>query len=485
MAQPNILLISTDQQRYDTAPPHRPSFLRTPHFDDLSRKGFAFTQARTTCPVCVPARCTIMSGQHEWTHGRTANGPTADILDDTRTLPARLSALGYQSMAIGKMHFGPQRSRHGFDDCLIAADYFADLERRGITEHEYMHGLGQNEWHPGRASVSEPFTYTNWIAQRCVDFLAERRDPNRPFFLWCSFGKPHPPYAPPAPYDTMYAHAPIADPAVGDWAADSERCPRLVRDMQLNQNSDRMPADLVRDMRVAYDGLVTQIDYNLGRVFAALQDQGLLAETFIVFTSDHGDWLGDHLLTGKGRWLDGCTRVPMLIKPPASWGWQNQGEARDELVCLADLLPTLVGAAGGSAEDVDGMDLLELVRGQVSPRPYLEGIGGGGESRSSTERAITDGRWKYLWFPEGPTELLFDLEHDPHETRNLAGSAGHKAIQQQLREALDERLRRHAITEDAEGLVTHAPQTPTPDPQQRAKHWVGYHTEHDVKDVFH
>src|SRR5690606_13449742 len=141
-------------------------------------------------------RCTIMSGQHAWTHRMFGNQASSDALDNRRTLPSRLREQGYQTQAIGKMHFGPPRARHGFDDCLIGADYFRDLQRRGLP-HEFHHGLGANEFYPGMASVPEPQTYTSWIAEQCVEFLHERRDPTRPFFLWCSFGKPHPPFAPP------------------------------------------------------------------------------------------------------------------------------------------------------------------------------------------------------------------------------------------------------------------------------------------------
>lgn len=201
--QPKILFITTDQQRFDTAPPAERFALRTPHLDDLAAKGMTFTRAYSDCPLCVPARSTIMSGQHAWTHRLSINGATSSALDDARTLPTRMRGLGYQTMAIGKMHFGPTRARHGFDDALIADDYHKQMLASGHALQPMRHGIGQNEFYPGVSTVPEAMTYTSWIAEQCGDFIRDRHDPTRPFFLWCSFGKPHPPFDPPEPYETQ------------------------------------------------------------------------------------------------------------------------------------------------------------------------------------------------------------------------------------------------------------------------------------------
>jgi arylsulfatase A-like enzyme len=483
---PNILFVSTDQQRFDTVLPYRPDFLRVPHLDSLSRRGISFRRAYSTCPICVPARCTVMSGQHEWTHGMTNNGESSAALNGRRTMPDRLRELGYQTMAIGKMHFGPRRARHGFDDCLIADDYFLDLKRRGEPFHEFHHGLGQNEWYPGMSSVPEPLTYTSWTAEKCVEFLHHRRDPDRPFFMWCSFGKPHPPFDPPEPYYSMYRNRPLTEPVIGDWASDPDKRPYAIHANQLGLGNPEQLAAINPDIRAAYYGLITQIDYNLGRVLGALSESCAGQETMIIFTSDHGELLGDHGLYGKCQWLESSAHVPMIVVPPPSMSGWTKGQRRNELVCLADVLPTCVGLGGGEANDVEGMDILAMCRGETEPRTHLEGIGPGPWNQSY--RALTDGRWKYIWYVHGPSELLFDLETDPYEQHNLAHEPEHRERCEDMHRLLVDRI---AARPDADGAIENGRLTsitnppPLDDAAQRAGQHVGYHTEYVQADVFH
>ena len=481
-SRPNVVLITCDQLRFDTVLPHRPDFLRVPHLDALANTGISFRRAYTTCPICVPARCTIMSGIHEQTHGMLGNGESIEVLADRNTLPMRMRELGYQPMAIGKMHFGPRRARHGFDDCLIADDYFLDLKRRGEPFHEFHHGLGQNEWYPGRSSVPEPLTYTSWTAEKCVEFLHHRRDPTRPFFLWCSFGKPHPPFDPPEPYYSMYRGLDLPSPALGDWTHDPEQCPYVIRASQLS-TPDQL-AGINADVRAAYYGLVTQIDYNLGRLFGALREIG--EETAIIFTADHGELLGDHGLYGKSQWLEPSAHVPMIVQPPKSFDGWRAGDHRDDLVCLADLLPTIVGLGGGRADDVEGFDMFAPIRGEREPRDYLEAIGPGPMNESYW--ALTDGRRKYLWYVHGPTELLFDLESDPQERDNLAIRPEHRdrcdRMHRELVRRLDARPDREGKVHDGR-LNAITDLAPLDEQAQRAAVHIGYHTEYVDKDVFH
>ncbi len=191
--QPNILLITTDQQRFDTCGPRAPAWMRTPHFDHLCREGVRFDAAYADCPLCVPARASIMTGKTVYAHGMTGNGDTSKYFGEANTLPTVLRELGYQTAAIGKMHFGPQRCRHGWEEMILPADYYRQMARSGLPFQPMRHGLGQTELYPTLATVPEILTLTSWIAEQCVDYILERRDPTRPFLLWCSFSKPHPP----------------------------------------------------------------------------------------------------------------------------------------------------------------------------------------------------------------------------------------------------------------------------------------------------
>ncbi len=480
--QPNILLVTTDQQRYDTTGPAAPSFLRTPHFDHLAREGVTFTRAYADCPLCVPARASIMTGRFTHNHRVIGNMPTVDLIGRSGTLPSVLRGLGYQTAAIGKMHFGPQRVRHGFDEMILPQDYYRHMSRLGLDAAQPMrHGLGQNELYAGLATVPEALTLTNWIAEQCVEYIRERRDPSVPFFLWCSFPKPHPPLDPPEPYYSMYRDCPIPDPVFGDWS-EPGRCPPVFERARQSHSFDLVPPEVIREARAAYYGLVTQNDYTMGRVLAALQDLDLFDGTLILYASDHGEYLGDHHAGAKTFFHEPSAHVPLMLRLPKSWSDRRHGTSVAAPVTHADILPTLVAAAGGAPpRNVDGMDLAALARGQIEPRAYLEASSEPGGRYA----ALTDGRWKYMWYPEGGVEQLFDIQTDPRELRDLAALAEFADQRDRLR---DELTRRHAArgsTFVRDGGLVVQPVRDDSEADRRNSNWPGYHTENYDKDVRH
>ncbi|MCM8769960.1 MAG: sulfatase-like hydrolase/transferase [Candidatus Omnitrophica bacterium] len=481
MEKPNILLVTTDQQRFDTCGPEAPSFMRTPHFNLLCQEGIRFTRAYADCPICVPARVSIMSGKYVFNHGMWGNGRTSEVLGREDTLPARLRHLGYQTAAIGKMHFSPQRTRHGFDEMTLPEDYYRWIRKANFPYQPMRHGLGQNEVYPTMATVPESLTLTSWIAEQCLEYILERRDPTVPFFLWCSFSKPHPPFDPPEPYYSMYRNCPIPDPVYGDWS-EPERSPVAFRRTKEALDYDLLPREIVREARAAYYGLITQIDYNLGRILSALQDLGLLWNTLILFTSDHGEYLGDHYAFSKIFFHEVSARVPFVLRLPKTWDNRCFGHEVRNLVTHADILPTLVAAAGGEIpEDSDGLDLVRLARGEIKSRPYLEGGAFGGRCYT----AITDGRWKYIYYPEGGVEQFFDLKNDPKELRNLADLPEFKVEKENLKREL---IRKHQVrnsplvSQEDFVLLPAGPATPA---EHRNNAWPGFHTEYFSGDVRH
>ena len=484
--QPNILLITTDQQRFDTVGPSAPSFLRTPHLDVLAREGVTFSRAYSDCPSCVAARVGIMTGQFVGTHGMRGNGSTSAVLDREATLPAYLRQLGYQTAAIGKMHFTPERARHGFDEMILPADYYREMARSGSPVQPMHHGLGQNELYPGMATVPEAQTLTSWISEQCVEFVKDRRDPTAPFFLWCSYSKPHPPLDPPEPYYSMYRNSPIPEPYVGDWAV-ADDCPAAFDRFRQSWSMDLIPPEVIREARAAYYGLITQIDYNLGRVFAALQDEGLLEDTFILFTSDHGEHLGDHNTGGKVFFTEPSSHVPFILRMPKSWGRRMHGTTVDVPVTFADILPTVLQAANGEEpiavpKHVDGMDLVALARGDIKePRTYVEVTC----DEEPSYFGITDGRWKYTWFPEGSRELLFDLEADPHEQHDLSQDPGYAETCSEFHSVLVEKDRERGGQFSQNGKMMHRPLRNDSEQDRRNRSWPGFHTEHFPVDVRH
>lgn len=480
--KPNILLITTDQQRFDTAGDTAPSFMRTPHFDILTREGVTFTSAYADCPICVPSRVSIMTGKYVTTHGMRYIGQTSKVMGRHDTLPAYLRELGYQTAAIGKMHFGPERVRHGFDEMILPADYYLQMSRSGLPYQPMRHGLGQNELYPAMATVPETLTLTSWISEQCVDYILHRRDPSVPFFLWCSYTKPHPPLDPPEPYYSMYRQCDIPEPFVGEWAVGDE-CPVAFERFRQSWSLDLIPPEVIREARAAYYGLITQIDYNMGRIFSALQDLGLFDDTLIIFTSDHGEFLGDHRTGGKVFFYEPSAHVPFVLRMPKSWDRRMHGTKVSTPITLADILPTLVKAAGGKIpRGVDGIDLIALARGEIQePRRYIEATA----DREPSYFAITDGIWKYIWYPEGGQEQLFNLKEDPYELTNLAKRQEYREKCEELhRELVKRDQQRGGKYSDGKRLITR-PLRGDSERDRRNSGWPGFHTEHYPVDVRH
>jgi len=472
MSQPNILLITTDQQRFDTLGKYKPSFLRTPHLDQLAHEGISFASAYSDCPVCVPARTTLMTGRSGLSHGLTGNRDTSEVMGREDTLPSCLRDAGYQTAAIGKMHFGPQRVRHGFDEMILPDDYYRAMRRSGNPLQPMRHGLGQNEMYPTMATVPESQTLTSWTAEQCVSYIRDRRDPSVPFFLWCSFSKPHPPFDPPEPYYSMYRHLEIPDPVIGDWLANE--APPELKQTAAGMKYDEIPTEIWREARAAYYGLITQIDYNIGRVFAALMERDLYKETVIIFTSDHGEFLGDHHCGGKSFGYEGSAHVPFILRLPGSIQPRRHGSQVSTPITLADLLPTVLNLAGTTVPTkVTGESLLSLSQ---DPR-YAIGVGGGNVRTTF----ITDGRYKYHWFCQGAVEQFFDLQRDPYEKTLLSE---HESLPR-LKEALihyHQNLRTSYV--DEAGLVED-PLLKMTDQDLRAGCGLGLHTDEHPHDVRH
>ncbi|WP_051425506.1 sulfatase-like hydrolase/transferase [Jiangella gansuensis] len=479
--RPNLLLITTDQQRRDTLGPGAPPFLRTPHLDQLAHEGARFDAAYAPTPVCVPARVSLLTGQSSLRHGMIHNGATSAVLPPgAPTLPARLAALGYATVGIGKMHFSPPRAHHGFEELILPDDYYRHASRTAVAA--MRHGLGQNELYPGMATVAEAETLTSWLSEQAVEHIRHRRDPTRPMFLWLSYSKPHPPLDPPEPYYSMYRSAPIPEPVVGNWAGDD--APAAFRRQRHRGSFDLLDADTIRAARAAYYGLITQIDYNLGRVLAALQDIGELGRTMIVFTSDHGEFLGDHGTGNKVFFHEASAGVPLIVRPPAGAATFPAGTVVHTPVTLADVLPTFVRAAGGSVgADVDGSDLVSLAAAPPASRLVVGIAGGdGGPPGLPYYIAVTDGRHKYIWYPEGPAEQLFDLSVDPGERHDLAGAADLGAWRERLVRAVRDGGGERYLVDGELPAVPPMGDTPA---EQRATAWPGYHTDAFHLDVRH
>lgn len=450
LKQQNVLLITCDQLRLDWLGCGGNPIVMTPQIDQLAREGVNFRRAMSECPVCVPARRILMTGRDPYGIHMT-NYREDQPFPEGPKLAEVMTRAGYQTFASGKLHTCPQRYRIGFEDVwlneegrrkpdMACDDYEAFLNDNGYGHLAYTHGMGNNEYGVRISPLPEPMTTTHWTMQRAVEFL-ERRDPTRPFFLYVSFDKPHPPITPPAEYYELYRDAQFPPPAHGSW--EQEKMPCQLRAKALNQNYDQWKDHplLVQQTFRGMAAMITHIDSMIGVLLGDLRERGLLDQTLILFTSDHGDDLFDHDSMAKKDFLRGSSNIPFLVRPPRGSDLIPDaliGTANDSLpVGLMDVMPTILDACGLGADiPMDGQSVFASLQGKEAFRPYSFGI-------CDHYLAVTDGRFKYHWFADDAVELLFDAQEDPQENCDLSDLAQYRGKKQELRDQLAAWLERN------------------------------------------
>ena len=229
MAKDNILLITTDQQRSDTLNAWGNQSIFTPHLNYMAAMGISYKNCYASCPICVPSRTTIMTGRQGYESGVISNETHETFMractEERSTLPAVLTDAGYQTCAKGKMHFEPARAHYGFEHMKLPLDYMREYDKKQVLAHPKAHGVGECEVEPVISTVEVKDSITSWIAEEAIDFL-ETRDTTRPFFLWTSFTKPHPPFDPCRDFWELYDNIPMPDAVTGDWSRTVEETPQ-------------------------------------------------------------------------------------------------------------------------------------------------------------------------------------------------------------------------------------------------------------------
>lgn len=432
--RPNILFVMTDQQRYDTIAELGNKHIYTPNLDRLARRGLSFTNAYSTCPVCVPARYTIRTGCEPPTIGIFRNSAAQAAPGQAETMEGRcgpylakvMRARGYRTFGIGKFHCSPWDEDLGYEVHLHSEEMYKtpDQRRRDaysawlrrehpefahvemlMGERTEMYYMPQMSVQPAECAVEQ------WAADRAVEQLAVQDE--RPYFGFVSFIGPHPPFAPPVPYNRMYDPDRMPNPIQGDLAHDH-------LDQHIPKSNTKVWAESINDpharvLKARYYGEISYIDACIGRILDAVEARDDADNTVICFFSDHGDGLGDHHAWQKGFFFEAATRIPFLLSWPERLPACQQ---RSELACLTDLFGIATGASG-AAEVREGIDLLGVLSGVAEPREYLVGYYG----LPGTEQfkvMVRDSNSKYIYFANGGKEQLFDLQKDPNELNNLA-----------------------------------------------------------------
>ena len=451
---PNILFLMADQMRSDALSCAGNSAISTPNLDKLASEGVLFANAFSSTPSCTPARAAILTGLSPWYHGMLGYGVIASHYP--YELPRALSKGGYYTCSLGKDHFGWNSTTnagisHGYDRTELydgLPEEVDDYDKWFMTANPGVDpmatGLEYNDYRGRPYALEEYYHPTAYVGRSAVDFLQTYNE-SKPFFLKVSFHRPHSPYDPPESWMDQYKPDDMPDPYVGgNWDSRYAHVYDTVPNPGIWYGN--VGVDVVRVSRQAYYGNVGFIDAWIGRILETLEQKGLADNTFVLFTADHGDMLGDHYHFRKTYPYFGSAHVPMMFRWPISNSsvpsggpiTAVKGLVTKEVVELRDLFPTFLDVAGlPLSEPLNGSSLLNLLRGGVEDervqedddkhtqkgaawREYLDLEHNTCYNITNHWSALTDGHTKYIFRAYFGDEQLFDLDSDPREMTNLA-----------------------------------------------------------------
>lgn len=492
----NVLFIMCDQLRWDYLSCYGHPTLHTPNIDRLANAGVRFNNAFVQAPVCGPSRMSFYTGRYAVSHGAVWNFVPLRIGE--QGLGDYLRPHGIHTALVGKTHMEPDRQgmrRLGIDPATPQAEsiiecgftpfdrddgiwppgfvdennlYMAYLRRHGYT--------GDNPWHDWAnsaegndgeilsgwkmryarlpARITEAHSETAYMTQRAMAFMEQMGE--QPWTLHLSYIKPHWPYVAPAPYNDMYSSVDVIP--VRQSQQEIENAHPVLRGYRNCDPSRNFSRQEVRDAVIpTYMGLVKQVDDWLGRLFDWMQDRGILDNTLIIFTSDHGDYLGDHYLGEKELFHDTVTKVPLIIAGPADA--VRHGVVEERLVEAIDIVPTILDAYGLPIPDhiLEGRSLMPLLRGE-NPQEWRKAVFSendyafrdfvrqplGQPADRCHMTMVRDHQWKYVHF-EDMRAQLFDLESDPDEFNDLGADPSYGAVRERMQNIMFDWLRQRRI----------------------------------------
>ena len=437
MAAPNILFIQADQMAGPALPMYGHTVVKTPHLQRLADRGVTFLNAYCNNPVCAPSRFSMMAGQLSSRIGAYDNA--SEFPAAVPTFAHYLRDLGYKTCLSGKMHFVGPDQLHGFEERLTTDIYPSDfgwtpdwsqtdvpfapsvMSMRGVVEA----GLCKRSL---QLDYDDEVCFT--AVKKIYDYARDRDD--RPFFLTASFTHPHNPFTITREYWDRYDHDAIDLPTV-PFIPYEERDPWSQRYyLLIRQDEHEVDDDAIRTARHAYYGMISYVDDQVGKLLHALEDTGFADNTVVFFTADHGDMMGERGMWYKFNPYEWSVRVPLIVAGPDSA--TGQVEARG--VSLVDLLPTFLDlATNGNPPDmidpVDGHSLAGLLHND--DRDWQDDVmmEFTGEGIYSPCLMLRKNGYKYVYCEDDPG-MLFDLNGDPKELRNLCGDPEHRDIEQDM-----------------------------------------------------
>lgn len=451
--QPNIIFIITDQQRYDTIKELGYPYMDTPNLDKLVKEGVSFSNAFITAPSCAPSRASLFTGMYPHTNGVYKN-------DDpwTHSWVERLADAGYHCVNVGKMHTSPYTTPMGFHERYVVENkdrqhpnlpFFFDewdkeFRARGLSKPgretyreraDYRDRLGVFDW-----ELPEEMHPDIFVGNVAKWWINDRPKVDKPIFLQIGFPGPHPPFDALPRYTENYLKKELPLPKVTEQEL-QEQPPALQQlrrqHMEVDHDAvvhlDQPTREQQHRQRAAYFANVTMIDELVGEIMASLEQRGYLDNAVVIFTSDHGESLGDHGHSQKWNMYDAVTRVPMIVWGP---GHVKQGHKVDALAQLFDLGPTVLELAGiETPKEMEAQSLAAALQGKaMEERKYVFAEHSRDPILDGTEfmTMIRDKEWKLVHFVDDTNGQLFDLTNDPDEVRNLWNDPAYEAKKQEL-----------------------------------------------------
>ncbi len=431
--KPNVLIIFTDQQRYDTLKAAGYDHMITPNLDKLASEGCLFTHCHSSNPVCMPARHDLLTGLTGKAHGYFSNAGGKSIKDyGLPTLPRIFAENGYRTASIGKMHFRPVREHHGYGEMYTMEeipvsraedDYAMYLEKEGLGEVQNLHGVRPLAYHAAQKAQMDLAHYeTTWLENTTKQWLDDNG--NEPFLLFLSYIKPHPPWDIPEEYAGLYKN---------------EEFPPVIPKSRTYPNSNEQNEwygdfdndEMLRKNREAYFTACTIVDESIGKVLNHLEKLGKKDETLIIFTSDHGEMMGDKGFYSKNLPYESSVRVPMIVRYPQK---VNSGTKSDKFVDLLDVLPTCLDVCGleypKSQYNLYGKSMVDenaLMKSDVV-------FSSNGFLKADRWVMARNHEYKYIYNYNCGFEEFYDLVNDPNEIENIAESMRTSKVFLSLRE---------------------------------------------------